>query len=493
MKISRSPLAFAAVSFAFGIGCGMANTWTVFAVALPVFYFGLCLKHKAIRPLPAWMFFGAMGWITGFLHASQDTEQRSSDWFVLEERLWSNSNWSAWKVSEGGCTSSCFKFTLIAQADIAIDWSHSAQIRISPFRLDQLDEKVCEGTEAEKVIFIQSCRDFLLWSPPRDWMDKARQSWIDGIKAVGFDAQTESLLQVLLAGDKSSLDEAHQKDYRSAGVAHALAVSGMHVSLIFMMVFLPFKAVPKKWHKWSILPVLTTMWSFVMVVGFSASSVRAATMLSTWLIGKLIWSRSSPLNSCWLAILLMLTFRPDWLFDVGFQLSCLAVLGLLICFPALSQRFQIKWRLLRYGAQIMMISLIAQLSLLPLIWYNFKELPTYFLLSNLIVAPLLPLIMGVGAVCTVLQFFGFHMPMMVLNLLNAVVAFMQNILHAIANWPIATITLAKIDLPQAVLAGLITWLTMLGFSYRHFWLTYSGLLGVAVLWLGRICIDFFHW
>lgn len=225
-----------------------------------------------------------------------------------------------------------------------------------------------------------------------------RKSIIDRIERDIPDPAAQQVAQALLLGEKKTLDRATRDSYAQAGVMHILAVSGLHVGIIYGLFFflgnrLKLKGRTKKIY---FLVVILIIWSYAFLTGFSPSVIRAATMFSLITMGQLRDRKTSIVNILAFSATLMICFDPKVIYEVGFQLSYLAVFGIVLLQPLILKLWLPRYRILEYFWQILAVSIAAQLATFPLTVYYFHSFPTYFMLGNLVILPLAFLIMQVG-------------------------------------------------------------------------------------------------
>ncbi len=199
-----------------------------------------------------------------------------------------------------------------------------------------------------------------------------------------------SIAKALLIGYKVDLDKDLLQAYSDAGVVHIIAISGLHIGIIYAILLWLFSILPftKKSKPLRLFLILSGLWLFVLLTGASPSAVRAAIMFSFIIIGNAFNRTGSVYNSIAASAFLLLCYNPYFLWDVGFQLSYLAVLGIVIAYKPISNWFYFHNKLLQKGWQLCAVSLSAQLFTFPLCLYYFHQLPLLFLLSNLIAIPL---------------------------------------------------------------------------------------------------------
>ncbi|BDD08999.1 hypothetical protein FUAX_14310 [Fulvitalea axinellae] len=227
--------------------------------------------------------------------------------------------------------------------------------------------------------------------------DKIRHNTSENIHK-SFSAENGAIVHALLLGKKSELSKDTRKLFSSAGTAHLLAVSGLHVGIIYGALLFLFRSWRKqpKYRLMFLFVVLLSLLSFCLLTGMPASAARASVMFGLLAIGDYLHRDSVPLNTLCGTALIMLFINPLWLYDLGFQLSFLAIAGILTIYPALSSIFNPKKYLPRKIWQALCVSTAAQIATLPLILFHFGTFPTYFLLSNLLAVPII-------SVCTILS------------------------------------------------------------------------------------------
>ncbi len=212
------------------------------------------------------------------------------------------------------------------------------------------------------------------------------------------DPQSEQIALALLLGQKQSLDRDLREGYVQTGVMHILAVSGLHVGIIYALFLGLLKPLrlSKKWSRIYLLFVVLLIWVYAVVTGLSPSVVRAATMFSLLSLGQLRERKPSIFNILAFSAMLMIAVNPEVIYEVGFQLSYLAVAGIVLIQPLILNWWLPRNRILEYFWQLTAVSLAAQLATFPLSVFYFHLFPTYFLLGNLLIIPLAFLIMQVG-------------------------------------------------------------------------------------------------
>ncbi len=202
-------------------------------------------------------------------------------------------------------------------------------------------------------------------------------------------AQNKSISLALVLGVKDGLDNEIKNAYSASGAMHILAVSGLHVGIIYLVINLLFgKMQSRAFGRWFFaLFSLMVLWMYALVTGFSPSVSRAVTMFSFVIVAKAIDRKSNIYNTLAASALVLLFFDPHLIMSVGFQLSYLAVLGIVFLQPWIYKLVIINHYLLDKIWAITAVSIAAQLATFPLGLLYFHQFPTFFLLSNLVVIP----------------------------------------------------------------------------------------------------------
>jgi competence protein ComEC len=218
-----------------------------------------------------------------------------------------------------------------------------------------------------------------------------------------------AIIKALLLGQKQDISKDMYEAYASAGVIHILAVSGLHVGIILML--LQFLLAPLNRFKYGTIfktiIIVFLLWCFAIIAGLSPSVIRAVTMFSFLAIAINLKRRTSTLNTLFLSALVLLLIQPQFLFSVGFQLSYLAVLSIILLQPKLSKLLsRPKYYVPRILWGVLTVTIAAQIGVLPLSIFYFHQFPGLFFITNLAIIPFLGIILGYGILCIVLALMG---------------------------------------------------------------------------------------
>ncbi len=210
--------------------------------------------------------------------------------------------------------------------------------------------------------------------------------------------QSTAILKAMLLGEQQELSPELRQTFSAAGISHILAVSGLHTGIVAMLIYgllypLTLSASTRRCRP---IIALLILWLYCFITGLSPSAVRATIMASFILVAEAIERRNSSLNALFAAAFFMLLYDTNLLFHVGFQLSFTAVASILLFYSRLNVWGNSRYRIVRWLSSTLAVSIAAQIGTLPIAIYYFHTLPLLFLLGNLVVLPLLPIIFGGG-------------------------------------------------------------------------------------------------
>src|SRR6478735_362461 len=216
------------------------------------------------------------------------------------------------------------------------------------------------------------------------------------------------LAEALLIGYKDDLDKTLVQSYSNTGVVHIIAISGLHLGLIYWLLILLFKPLQKRKLNPIVIGwlrpifILTGLWLFSLLAGAQPSILRSAVMFTCIVLGDSFSRKSSIYNTLALSALFLLCINPYWLWDVGFQLSYAAVLSIVIFMQPIYNLIYKKNKLLDLIWKLNAVTIAAQILTVPVGIYHFHQFPNYFLLTNFLAVPLSSLIvLGEILLCVV--------------------------------------------------------------------------------------------
>lgn len=273
------------------------------------------------------------------------------------------------------------------------------------------------------------------------WALELRNSILNNFRKLNLDQASFAVISALTVGDKSHLDQELKSAYVNSGTMHILAVSGMHVALLFWLLqqlTRPLMLV-RNGKIYRAVIVLVVIWVYALVTGLTPSVVRASVMFTFWMLGETGRRNVNIYNTLSASALLLLVINPQNLFDVGFQLSYMAVLSIVVFYKDIHNWFSPRNWFLKQGWNMVAVSLAAQLFTLPLSLFYFHQFPNYFLLSNIVALPLTTFILyGSISALLIIPFKFLWIP--VGYILNGMVGFLNAALIWVEHLPGAVST-----------------------------------------------------
>lgn len=267
-----------------------------------------------------------------------------------------------------------------------------------------------------------------------------------------------AVVAAMTMGDRSGLTRELRQSYAASGASHVLALSGLHLGVIYGLLSLIF--VHRRMRVLGQVLAMVAIWAYAALVGMPPSVLRSATMLTIFAFVVLTGRRQVSLNTLAFAAVVQLVVSPLSLWDVGFQMSFLAVLGIVMLNMRLGNLatpvWLSRWRVIGWGWSLVKVSLAAQLAVAPLSMYYFGTFPCYFLLTNLVAIPLATIIVYTSIVMYALGFW----------------VWMQGVVATFVGW-MATLMNTSLgfiaSLPGACMYGI-------HINARQVWLMYALLL-----------------
>ncbi len=231
-----------------------------------------------------------------------------------------------------------------------------------------------------------------------------RASIVEKLQKTKLKTDERAIIQALVLGEKKDIGKNLYTEYAAAGAVHILAVSGLHVGILFFILTFLFRPLSRR--KFGIyfqaILIVLLLWGFALLSGLSPSVTRAVTMFSFFALAKLFERDTNSINTLFLSFLTLLIINPLWLFQVGFQLSYFAVFFIVWLQPLFYKVGYSKYRIVRKIWAIVSVTICAQIGVLPLTLYYFHQFPGLFLLTNIVILPFLTILMCGGILIVVL-------------------------------------------------------------------------------------------
>lgn len=265
------------------------------------------------------------------------------------------------------------------------------------------------------------------------WSSRFRASLQQALHSYSFTSDQRAVIDALILGQRSGIDKQMNTQYAAAGMMHILAVSGLHVGIILLLLrFITSPITSRKLQWLRSIVIIILIWGFAFITGLSPSVMRAATMFSFLEIGQGLSGKRKTTDAVFASAIFLLLYNPLLIYQVGFQLSYLAVLGILWIQPWLSNFYTPRYKLDKLFWGIFTVSIAAQLGVLPLSLFYFHQFPGLFFISNIVILPFLGIILGCGIIVVTLAFIG-QLPEQAVLLYGYIIDTMNSFIFWIAN------------------------------------------------------------
>jgi len=261
-----------------------------------------------------------------------------------------------------------------------------------------------------------------------------RNTIIENLRKSGFKNEELAVIGALILGQQQDISPEVLRDYQYAGAVHILSVSGLHVGFILFFITFLLQPIPntRLGNTSKLLIIILSLWLFAFVAGLAPSVVRSTVMFSFIAVGMHLKRETNTFHTAIVSLFLILLFEPLFLFDIGFQLSYLAVFFILWLQPLLDKIWQPKNKIITYFWNILTVSFAAQIGTLPLSIYYFHQFPGLFFITNLMLIPFLSVIMALGTLLMVLAYFNW-IPILLSKIVEVFITFTNTIISKIAS------------------------------------------------------------
>ncbi|MGG6232292.1 ComEC/Rec2 family competence protein [Tenacibaculum sp. SDUM215027] len=282
------------------------------------------------------------------------------------------------------------------------------------------------------------------------------------LKKYHFSNNEFAVINALLLGQRQEISKDLLESYTNAGAIHILAISGLHIGILLLLLSYLFKPIEKLPYGVLIkaVSIVLLLWCFAFIAGLSASVVRAVTMFTFVAIGQSFKRKKIIEYSLISSMLFLLLIKPMFLFDVGFQLSYLAVFGIVWVQPLLYNLWNPKFWLLDKGWSLFTVSIAAQAGILPISLYYFHQFPGLFIISNLIIIPFLSSILLLGIVVILLAVLN-SLPQFIADVYGSIISLMNRFV----DWVSHQEDFLLKEIPMS-LTTMVVWYVLIVLLYR---------------------------
>ena len=280
----------------------------------------------------------------------------------------------------------------------------------------------------------------------------------------GFKGEELAVIKALILGQRNNISKELLEDYTNAGAIHILAVSGLHVGIILLILSFILKPLErvKNGKIIKIFLIVLLLWFFAIIAGLSASVVRAVTMFTAIAIGMTFNRKTFVQHTLIASMFVLLLCKPMFLFDVGFQLSYLAVFSIVTIQPKLYSLWNPKWIITDKFWQLFTVSIAAQLGVLPVSLFYFHQFPGLFMLSNLVIIPFIGIILIFGILVITLSLFQ-----MLPSFIADVYMFIISLMNRFVSWISIQESFLIKEISFSILFLIVSYLCLI-FVFRYF-------------------------
>lgn len=317
------------------------------------------------------------------------------------------------------------------------------------------------------------------------YMAQLRSELFGYIKAMRLQPEEEAVAAALLLGYRHLLSDETQQAFSGSGAMHVLAVSGLHVGILYIITAFLLQMDKRKAHQngWpKVLFALLIIWLYAALTGLSPSVSRAAVMFSIIAFGNLFWRKPATIQMIIASAIILLAYNPNYLFEVGFQLSYSAVFAIVYLQPKIYRLFKKpKHVLVDKTWQITSVSIAAQAGTFPLSLYYFHQFPVFFMISNLVVIPLAYILMNFGIFLLLLTAITTP-PAFIISIFQILLSVMTGSVHAVESWPGAVLSGLHIGRIEMALLTLLVYFCAEAVFLRKKWALFlSTILAICLV------------
>ncbi|WP_018674650.1 ComEC/Rec2 family competence protein [Riemerella columbina] len=501
MKQSLSFLYF--IAFAVGVVLQDRLGWTieevsvVVSLGLVVLGGAILVKHYFISKYRIYilaLFFVSIGVCSQFLASSSQCDKVLSKQgefvFKLDEKLNANTRYQRYIVVILNQKTPQKVLFNVPKSSHPLDYRHYYRVEgfmpplKSPLYSFQFDYA---KYQARNGVFYQCYYKGLVQKGENQnlsFKDKMKQHRLDLIEKINHSRLSnvaKQFLKGIILADKTDMDVELISNFRKSGLAHILAISGTHIGIIFGFIFFVLRwLLPYQMRVGSIILSILLIWLFAWFIGGGNSVIRACAMLSAYFIFTLLQRKPNTLDALGLAGLGLLVVDLQQLFNVGFQLSFSAVLGIYWLYQPFLQLFpKTKISLVRLVYQTLSLTLAAQLGTLPLVLYYFHQYSGVSLLANLLIIPLVGVVIVASFIMTGFIYFGWDNQWLS-TIYNVVIEYLLQLVEGFAKVDILSNDTIAFNIFEAILVMMMVYLLnrwLLKKSWRY---------GIHLLVLGFI-------
>jgi len=320
--------------------------------------------------------------------------------------------------------------------------------------------------------------------------DKCRNYLLAMYRKFNIQGDEFAVLAAITLGYTDSLQPDLRASYSATGAMHILAVSGLHVGVVYVVLAFLLGFLNKTQRQKIAKTIFITLflWAYAFLTGLSPSVFRATLMFSFVAVATCLKRKSQIQNTIFMSAFFMLLFNPNLLFNVGFQLSYSAVLSIIIFQPSISKLLQPNYKVTRWTWDIMAVSIAAQLGTAPFTLYYFQQFPNYFLLTNLVAIPLSSVIIYLGIALLSLSYIPF-ISVLIAFLLKWSLWLLNFLIVGIQNLPFS-LSYISFDIRQTFLIFTAVFCLTAYFYTKKFTPVFISLISVLLVCIFSLSVNY---
>ncbi|MFT3748419.1 MAG: ComEC/Rec2 family competence protein [Agriterribacter sp.] len=284
----------------------------------------------------------------------------------------------------------------------------------------------------------------------KQWLQNSKSRLLQILKKYITGEREAGVAEALLIGYRDDLDRDLVQSYSNTGVIHVIAISGMHLAMIYGLLIIVLKPLSKNRRTRLIcgIIILSVLWLFTLLSGAGPSILRSAVMFSFIVIGESLSKQISIYHTLSASAFFLLCYNPFFVWDVGFQLSYTAVLSIVVFSKPITSWVYFKNKWIDYAWKLMAVTISAQILTTPLSVYHFHQVPNLFLLSNLVIVPLSGIVLYAEILLCMISFIK---PLAVLTgkLITVLIQWMNGFINWVDSIPFAVSNNISVSIIQA--------------------------------------------
>jgi competence protein ComEC len=514
LKLNRQPLLILVICFVLGIFFQdkfsldgkyiYAIIGFCFIVLISTFFKGY-FSHKSKPYLLGLMFFGIgiiLHFFNSFSPQNIQVSENETIVFKISKKLNSNEKNRKYEAFAQTGKESFNTILYISKSGKELDFNHfyKAEAYISKPKSPQYNFQFDYAKYLKRKNIEYQCyiNDEVSFAKRNDLslnekFSQKRVEVLQNISKTEISPQSREFLKGIILADRTEIDQQTVQDFNRSGLVHFLAISGTHIVVIFgLFYFLLIKILPLKLRKYAILSSLIFIWLFTVFIGFGSSVVRSSIMLTVYFIYVLLQRKPDLLHSLALSAFIILIFDTQQIFDVGFQLSFLAVLGIFWLNQPILNYFPRQnnwWKKLIFNT--ISISVSAQLATLPLVLYYFHQFSFISVIANFFIVPFSEIIIVFSFVMTAL--IAFKIDFEIINIVyDFIIRILLKVIHWFADFDTLFFENISMNLLEVFSLLIIVYLMRFVILKRNF--KNSARLGMAILgfFIIRLSFNFYE-